>query len=427
MGESNSINPENSGGNLNQYFIKENFIKSFKVILLALLIFSPLIFFFGFMFFYQQTYPEEKTPFVQFSGLNPSNEAIVTWETKIKENSVVWYGISDESLNLKRVSQEEATLHQVILIGLKPDTKYYYRVGSNKQNMIYRSSIFSFKTAPKYKKDFQFIAYSDSQQIVGIGWHNRICNAISKQEDISFAANVGDLCQNWDYKPDWNQFFFEASSYMKKNSFVPCLGNHDGYYPKEETEQRIHYYKQYFGSPEKDDRFFYSFEWGDSLFVIGEISTTSDEDPSKLRNIQHDLWLNNTLADGQDKTYRILMFHRQLFSAEKDNQRLISRIIPIVEKYNVSLVLYGHHHHYERFLYKGHTYICLGGGGGQQFGSNYYRTSNYTKCFAMGPSYTKVAIQSNKINIITYTPEDNIIDNFSLILRENNAVLVENN
>ncbi|MHA1687762.1 MAG: fibronectin type III domain-containing protein [Promethearchaeota archaeon] len=380
------------------------------------------------MFIYQRSFPDEKKPFVQFSGRTPSTEAIITWETTTNENSVVWYGISIDSLDWRKISHENVFIHRVLLTGLKPDTLYFYRVGAISQDsgeIILRSSINSFRTAPIVSRDFQFIAYSDSQQIVGIGWHDRICKAIATHSDISFVADVGDLCQNWDYKPDWNQFFHEASVYMNKSSFVPCLGNHDGYYPEEESEERIHYYKQYFGTTTDNDRFYYSFEWGNTLFVIGEISTTSDEDPSQLKNIAHDLWLNKTLEKGQDKTFRILMFHRQLFSAEKDNKQLISRITPIVEKYNISLILYGHHHHYERFLHEGHTYICLGGGGGQQFGSNYFRPTAFTRAFAMGPSYTKISIYSEKINILTYSAENEIIDNCSLILNQNNAILLE--
>ncbi len=425
MSNLNSASEEKTSIDWKGILSRKNFKPFLKAIFFSILVFSPILIFFGSMFLIQHVYPDEKSPFVQFSGRNPSTEAIITWETTALENSVVWYGALEGSLDLKKANQDETFIHRVLLTGLKPNTKYFYRVGSETETIIYRSSMFSFKTAPKTNENFQFISYSDSQQIVGIGWHERICKAIAGQEDISFVADVGDLCQDWDYKPDWNQFFFEASAYMDKYPFVPCIGNHDGYYPEDEAAERITYYKQYFGITHSPDRFYYSFDWGNTLFVVGEISTASDEDPSQLRNIQHDLWLNKTLEKGQDKTFRILMFHRQLFSAEDDNDRLLARIIPIVEKYNVSLVLYGHHHHYERFLYNGHTYICLGGGGGQQFGSNYFRTSEYTKCFAMGPSYTKFTVQSNKINIITYSAENDVMDHCSLTQIGSNAILME--
>ena len=399
------------------------FLKKFG---LSLLIFSPIPIFFGIMFFYQISFPDEKNPFVQFSGRDPRTEAMITWETKEKETSTVWYGTNKDNLNYIKTNNNQINIHRITLIGLKPNTKYYYRVGIDGLSPIYRSSVFSFNTAPSSKDvNFEFIAYSDTQQIVGIGWNALICKRIAEHKDLSFVTDVGDICQNWDYKPDWNQFFQEASIYTEKYPFVPCIGNHDGYYPEEDPENNKHYYKSYFGATVDQDKFYYSFNWANTLFIIAEISKTSDEDISIERNIQHDLWLNRTLAKGQDKDFRILMFHRQVFSSEENNDKLIARIVPIVEKYNVSLVLYGHDHHYERFLYNGRIYLCLGGGGGQQYGSNFFKTTQYTKNFAMGPSYTKISIKSAQINILTFSAENDLIDNCSLNLRANKALLKE--
>ena len=84
------------------------------------------------------------------------------------------------------------------------------------------------------------------------------------------------------------------------------------------------------------------------------------------------------------------------------------------EKYNISLVLYGHHHHYERFQYNGHIYICLGGGGGQQFGSNFFRPTKYTEKFVMGPTYTIISIKNDKMEITTKTAEKDIVDYYEI-------------
>ncbi|MHA1292337.1 MAG: fibronectin type III domain-containing protein [Promethearchaeota archaeon] len=409
------------------YITKKNFLKFIKKICLTILILSPIIVFILGMYFFQLSFPDEKDPFVQWSGHDPRTEAIITWETEKKEKSTVWYGLEKNDLKYNETDDERVKIHIVKLEGLQPETKYFYRVGVDGDDPIYRSDVFSFETAPNdTDTDFSFIAYSDSQQFFGIGWHKRICDAIAGHDDLSFVVDVGDLCQNWDYKPDWNQFFTEAHVYMQEVPFVPCMGNHDGYYPDEDPKAEKHWYEQYFGATNSScdpHSFYYSFNWSNTLFVIGEISKGEDEDPTLERNIRHDRWLNKTLARGQDKAFRILMFHRQLFSAEDNNNGLLDRIIPIVEKYNVSLVFYGHHHHYERFLYNDHTYICLGGGGGQQFGSNYFRLTDYTETFAMGPSYTKVSISSDKIDITTYTPEDDVLDSCTLKLKGSDAIL----
>jgi len=404
---------------------KRNILLFLRNFGLTFLILSPIFIFLGLMYLYQLTYPDVKDPFVQWSGHDPRTEAIITWETKEKEESTVWYGTNKDNLKWDENDDEDVYIHKIILEGLDPDTKYYYQVNIDNSE---KSEVFSFITAPDdTDTEFDFIAYSDSQ-FFGIGWHNQICDAIARHDDISFVTDVGDLTQDWDEKPDWNQFFKETSVYMRKYPFVPIMGNHDGYYPEDDPDAKLHWYETYFGATNTScdpHTFYYSFNWSNTLFIVAEISKSGDEDISLDRNIRHDIWLNKTLANGQDKTFRVLMFHRQLFSAEDDNDGLIARIVPIVEKYNISLVLYGHHHHYERFLYNDHTYVCLGGGGGQQFGANYFNPGENTECFAMGPSYTKISVESNKITLTTFSPENDVIDNCILKLKDSKAILQE--
>ncbi len=410
-------------------FTEHNLLIFLKKFGITLLIVSPLAIFFGIIYIYQFMMPDAKAPFVQFSGRDPRTEAIIAWETEDKEASAVWYGKNEDDLKSKETDSERVKNHHIILTDLNPDTLYYYRVGIDDSDPIYRSEIYSFKTAPNdTDTEFKFAVYSDSQQFYGLGWHNRICDAISKLSDISFVAFAGDMCQNWDYKPDWNQFFKDTSVYTDKFPFAPCPGNHDSTNPATEEERERYYYEQYFGSINASSNphtFSYSFNWSNTMFVVAEIARTDQEDPNVDFNANVDVWLKDTLAKGQDKDFRILMFHRQLFSAEEDNDMLIDRIVPIVEDYNVSLVLYGHHHHYERFLYNDRTYLCLGGGGSPQFGANYFRPGKYSECFNVGPSFTTISVSSNKLKITTLTPENDVIESLILKLDEKIAKLEE--
>lgn len=411
------------------YLTKKNVLKFLKKFGLTCLILSPILIFLGSMALYQILLTNAKNPFVQWSGNNPKTEAMITWETSDPESSTVWFGIDEIILTNITTESASVTIHRILLTSLEPGTKYYYRVGVAGTVPTYRSEIFSFSTAPNNTNtDFNFIAFSDSQQFLGIGWHKRICDAIAGYNDISFVTEAGDICQNWGYKPDWNQFFIENTVYMNRVPFVPNTGNHDGYYPEDDPDSTLHQYEQYFGAVNETadpHTFYYSFNWSNTLFAVCEIAKGGDENINVARNIQHDKWLNQTLENAQDKAFRVIMFHRQVFSSEGNNNELITRITPIVEKYNVSLVLYGHHHHYERFLYNNHTYICLGGGGGQQFGVTFYEFTDYTKSFAFGPSYTKISITGTQMSISTLSPENDVIDSCILKLQGSQAILQE--
>ena len=46
---------------------------------------------------------------------------------------------------------------------------------------------------------------------------------------------------------------------------------------------------------------------------MAEIANMGDREPDNPRNQEMYTWLNETLAAGQDKAYRVLVFHRNVF------------------------------------------------------------------------------------------------------------------
>ena len=421
--------------NLN--YMRENFnLKTILIFLrnlsLTLLLLSPILIYLGVSSLHEIYLPNENFPYTIWCGKDPKTEIIITWETPEKEPSVVWLGNSSNNLNLVyKGDLEGIKLHRVELSGLEPGTKYYYRVGVNSETPIFHGPLSSFTTAPNDENyEFRFALYSDSQQIFGIGAHGRIAKTLGTYDDLAFVGNIGDVCQEWDHQGNWNQYLLESRAYMSKTTFVPVLGNHDGWYG--ETEERENKYKKYFGIATDpnfiDDNhslFNYTFSYSNVQFIIGEIARTSDEDPTKIRNNNHDIWLNSTLAMCQDKTFRILMFHRHVFSSYEMNIRLINRIVPIVEKYNISMVIYGHTHHYERFLYNGVTYLLLASGGVIPTDTGINPGTPYTKAFNMGASYTQIYVSNKYLTVKTLSPDNDIIDSFILMAKNSKAVLLE--
>lgn len=419
-------------------YLKENFglrpfLLFFRNFFLTILLFSPLFIYVGLVSLNEILIPNDKSPFTIWSGKDPKTEIIITWETTQPEASHVWLGSTSGSLEFRPESDDqEVNIHRVEISGLHPGTKYYYKVGVNSDPLVYRGGMSTFTTAPKTSNvDFNFALYSDSQQIFGLGWHDKIGRALGSRNDLAFVGNVGDLCQEWNCQEDWNQFFQEGQPFMGSTVFVPIIGNHDGYYPDDDPEGDDHHYLRYFGTSSgysiadaNEPLFNYAFSYSNAHFLIAEISKGGDEDPTVLRNKNHDIWMNATLAENQDKTFRVLMFHRQVFSSCGMNDRLINRIVPIAEKYNVSIVFYGHHHHYERFLYNGITYVDLGGGGVYQTDSG-FNPSPYTRIINIGPSYTFVSVNVNNMTVQTLSPDNDVIDSFVLQAQNNKAVLIE--
>ena len=260
--------------------------------------------------------------------------------------------------------------------------------------------------------------FSDSQQLWGIGHYGPIAEQLAAQ-DFSFISCVGDLVQEGEDQADWNLFMKQGEVWAQHTPFVPVIGNHD----YDESNPDASFYPQYYNYT-NGNHFYYSFNWSNVQFVIGEISTTSTrEDGGDFNVTMHDEWLNSTLLAGQDKTFRILMFHRNLMTSTTSDITLIERITPIAEDYNISLVIFGHNHHYERLLYNGRRYLCLGGGGGMQDGA--FRIIPESEFLNIGPSFTRISFLIGEMVVETFSENNELIDGFTLVAEGSNAALKE--
>ena len=157
--------------------------------------------------------------------------------------------------------------------------------------------------------------------------------------------------------------------------------------------------------------------------MIVQVADGGDEgrnDDPALPTYQQDLWINETLAKGQAMDYRIMVFHRALYSSYGNDDGLINRFMPILVHYNVSILFYGHEHGYERFYIQNRNLICLAGGGGLLSGYLSWQAGN--QAMAVVPSFTKVTVDETGITITTLTPTMNVVDSIKLVKTGSNVV-----
>lgn len=128
--------------------------------------------------------------------------------------------------------------------------------------------------------------------------------------------------------------------------FYASLGNHDA------REQR--YYKQF----NMDGKLYYSFKAKQSVRFFALESTYMD--PQQIA------WLEKELKDSNED-WKIPYFHHPPYSSgdrHGSDERLREVLEPLFIKYNVSVVLTGHDHFYERTKpQKGIVYFVCGSGG----------------------------------------------------------------
>ena len=373
---------------------------------LSILVVSIPFLYMGFCQLRHQVLPVDKPPFVHWSGLDPHSEVFVTWETSGNTGAFISYGTDPNNLTLRMENNAASTLHRFHLTGLSPNTRYYYQAGPPSAAPPRRPfKVQTFKTAPVDAGEFNVTCISDTQEIFGLGYYSTVGAAIARHPDTSFVINAGDLTQTAEDQALWN-LFFHQSPFLDRVPLVPCPGNHD------DIDSPDSKYVKYFGFTENNRDVFYSFDWGTTRFIIAQTGNRSHVDPAEPRNAAHFKWLEETLAAGQDKDYRILVCHIN---------RLES-MAPLVEKYNVSLVVHGHAHTYSRYTVNGRVYVCLGNGATIQDGSierapNVQRKTN-------GAGITRLTVNQAGIRLETFTPMMDVMDSVFLRRDGNTGVLV---
>lgn len=312
---------------------------------------------------------------------------------------------------------------QATLSNLEENKEYMYRFynGDNGE----KSAIHRFDT--DNNGETNFIAVADPQlgasgnlEEDNAGWQNTVNQMDQLNKDPDFLLSLGDqVNEPWDEKA--YSGFIEAQG-MENFTVVPTLGNHD---------RANKAFSQHFNLPNLQDdgknlassNFYYIHN--DTLFV----SLNSESLDFK----GHEETLRRAIEDtkGQDPKWIVGLTHRNPYSAGKHSDTLATKnrrnhIAPLMEKYNVDLVLGGHDHSYSRsHVMKGKepqvqwdengeapqsytnpdgtVYVTLNSSSGSKFyeldGEKDYAAKSIQD---NEPTFSKVNIKDSYIEVLTY-------------------------
>lgn len=339
-----------------------------------------------------------KGPYLQ----NPLMDGMtIMWESDQPGSGEVRYG-ETEKLGESAAEYHKTKIHQVMLSGLKPQTRYYYQVVTNDM----KSEIHSFSTAVEKDSPFSFIAYGDNKN--GPFNHEKVANlALSKEPN--FGIHNGDLVDRGGVYLQWEKLFFNPIGHLI--SHVPLytvIGNHE--------DNSDHYFS--FFCPPCDTLAYYSFDYGNAHFIV-----LNSEDDILIDSPDQVNWLISDLKSNQDATWKFVVFHVPPFTsggnyysgARLDLKELL---VPIFQKYNVDMVLSGHDHHYERSFPIGSkhdnsaiTYIVCGNGGTPM---RYNSPREWTLYSERVFGFTLLNIEGSKLQFQSISIDDRVIDEFTL-------------
>lgn len=285
---------------------------------------------------------------------DPATSQAVTWRTST-EVSKAWAEIAvaeagpafvKSAKPVPAVTQplktnlSEAHFHTAKFEGLKPATKYAYRVGDG-ENF---SEWFQFTTASDKPEPFSFIYFGDAQNDLRSMWSRVIREAYSDAPKAKFMIHAGDLVNTAESDGEWGEWF-GAGHWL--NGMMPSIavpGNHEMAKLPDNKRKLSHHWRPQFAQPENGPKgleetcFTIVYH---NLLIVGLNSNEEIEVQAA--------WLDKVLAENTSQ-WVVCTFHHPIFSTgkDRDNAKLRAAWKPVFDKYKVDLVLQGHDHTYGR-------------------------------------------------------------------------------
>ena len=285
---------------------------------------------------------------------DPATTASVTWRTdtsiaqaegQIAEanasaNFTTWARSETARTEKWKRNRLVAHFHSVTFKGLKPNTLYAYRVGSDK---IW-SSWYQFRTASAEPEVFTFIYLGDAQNNLLSLWARTIRTAVLDAPHADFIIHAGDLVNNANRDSDWHEWFESGDWIHAKIPSIPSPGNHEYSDYRDVSKRRLSVlWRPQFTLPENGPEGFTETTYYTDYQGARIISLNSNE-----RHKEQVPWLEQVLKNNPNK-WTFITFHHPIFSAggraDKDQREAWK---PLFDKYVVDLVLQGHNHTYAR-------------------------------------------------------------------------------
>ena len=307
---------------------------------------------------------------VSWCGGDSGTTMCITWNDASGGGNQVQYGTSatltESAMSVSfNAPAPLGTIHEVELIGLAPNTTYFYRVGGAGAGW---SDTYELQTGPKAADGcvpFSFAVLGDnrSQDESGadLKWHGILAETLEKKPAL--VLNTGDLVKDGDQIKQWKDYLEKTDPLHASTPIFPSIGNHDD--DKVQGEGAL--YNMVFQLPRNsktDTEDFYFVTYGDAIFV--SLTTQNFKDDAFALQAE---WLDKIFTENP-RTWKFVFFHHPTYSSHGDifgfgnhppnEQKQNAAMVPIFDKHHVDIVFNGHNHYYERFQ------PSKGGGGSDQ-------------------------------------------------------------
>lgn len=355
-------------------------------------------------------------------GGDPATTAVVTWRTEaVSGGAELQYAAASadprfvsNTSSAKAVSQTvelaeggSAYYHTASLTGLKPDTRYSYRVGDGAK----WSEWFDFKTASSQPKPFTFVYFGDAQNDIKSMWSRVVRQSAKDAPYADFMLHAGDLINVAEADHEWAEWFYAGGWLHATVPSIATPGNHE-YKNGLSKLWRPQFRYPHNGVAGLEDTNYYFDYQGARI-----ISLNSNE-----KTAEQAAWLDKTLG-ATKANWVIVTFHHPMYSTAngRDNKALREQWLPILLKHKVDLVLQGHDHSYGRMnlpsgvsTKKGTTYLVVSVSGPKQYNLGDDAKDRMTKIGEYKQLYQVIRVAPDAIKYEARLATGELYDSFEI-------------
>lgn len=291
-----------------------------------------------------------------------------------------------------QIDGEQYYSNKATVEGLKENTTYYYQVfqdGKYQDAQKYATKSFQ-KYSFLYVGDPQIGASSGQTSTDGevmknnnlaarndgYNWNNVLNNAVKRNPQLSFVASAGDQVNTNNNEVQYAAYL--GADALRSLPVATTIGNHDS----ASAQYSMHYnnpnafdtsgYKnktQYTeGHTAAGTDYYYTY--GNTLFIV--------LDTNNYNCATHENVMRKAIKENPDMKWKVVMFHHDIYGSgydhsDSDGMVLRTQLTPLMDKYDIDVVMQGHDHTYSR------TYQLQGDGKTHDKFFKTEDTANYSK------------------------------------------------
>lgn len=231
----------------------------------------------------------------------------------------------------------------VTFTGLRPATRYAYRIASDAGWTDERAFTTAGTGMPA--EGWTFLALGDTQLENSTTVKRIVDQAVTDTPEAALMVQVGDVVNEPYDDAQWRDMFQAMGMTAGSRNWLVSIGNHEQCVLIDCDSNGAEAFRSYFdwpdnGYPEQGETWFFTDYQGVRFVVLDSFGGQIVEQAEFLEEA-----LRTNPSD-----WSVVVQHTPAFSARPDrtNQEIRDLWVPIVERYDVDLVLTGHDHSYAR-------------------------------------------------------------------------------